>query len=76
MERIGGIINMLSMMFLILMCLAFLAIGTVFSGIVIFIVVNLFALAFGLTGITFIQAIALGLVISFVGNVLKTIFEK
>lgn len=67
---------MLSMMFLILMCLAFLAIGTVFSGIVIFIVVNLFALAFGLTGITFIQAIALGLVISFVGNVLKTIFEK
>lgn len=61
---------------MILLALLIWAILACISGAIIFVVVNLFALAFSLTGITFLQAFALGIAISFVVSILKTIFGK
>lgn len=60
----------------ILFALLIWAILACISGVIIFVVVNLVALAFSLTGITFLQAFALGIAISFVTSILRAIFGK
>ncbi len=59
----------------ILMILLGIMLGAILSGAIIFTIVNLCALAFGVAGITFFQAVAIGLVISLVCNIMKSIFK-
>lgn len=51
------------------------AISAFLVGLVVFFIVNLFALAFGFAGITLLQGIAIALITELIGFFLNTLFK-